>query len=87
MTSVTDSAAAFRSIAQAATLLLKAKMAYVWVDLGAETLREGGSYWVGPEHEGRSVHTVPVPRDRSIAGAVLKSRRAEYLEDVQRDPR
>jgi PAS domain S-box-containing protein len=87
MTSVTDSAAAFRGIAQAATLLLKAKMAYVWVDQGAETLREGGSYWAGPEHEGRSVRTVPVPRDHSIAGAVLTSRRAEYLEDVQRDPR
>jgi PAS domain S-box-containing protein len=87
MTSATDSAAAFRGIAQAATLLLKAKMAYVWVDHGAETLGEGGSYWATPELAGRFVRTMPVPRDHSIAGAVLKSRRPEYLDDVQRDPR
>src|SRR5206468_11020182 len=87
MTSATDSAAAFRGIAEAATILLKAKMAYVWVDHGAETLREGGSFWAGPKLAGRIVRTVPVPRDGSIAGAVLTSRRPEYLEDVQHDPR
>jgi PAS domain S-box-containing protein len=87
MTSATDSAAAFRGIAEAATILLKARMAYVWVDHGAETLVEGGSFWAGPEPAGRIVRTVPVPRDQSIAGSVLTSRRAEYLEDVQRDPR
>src|SRR5262249_28675624 len=87
MTSVTDSAAAFRGIAETATALLKAKMAYVWVDHGNETLREAGSYWAGPEVAGRIVTTIPVPRDQSIAGSVLGSRRAEYIEDVQRDPR
>jgi PAS domain S-box-containing protein len=87
MTSATDSAAAFHGIAEAATLLLKAKMAYVWVDHGAETLREGGSFWAGPELAGRIVRTVPLPRDQSIAGAVLTSRRPEFLEDVQQDPR
>ena len=87
MTSATDSDAAFRGIAEAATTLLKARMAYVWVDHGAETLREGGSFWAGPERGGRPVRTTPVPRDGSIAGAVLASRRPEYLEDVQRDPR
>jgi len=87
MTSATDSAAAFRGIAEAATILLKAKMAYVWVDHGAETLREGGSFWAGPELAGRVARTVPVPRDQSIAGSVLASRRPEYLEDVQQDSR
>jgi PAS domain S-box-containing protein len=88
MTSATDSATAFRGIAEAATLLLKAKMAYVWVDQGAETLREGGSYWAGPELAGRIVRTTPVPRDNnSIAGTVVLSRRPEYLADVQHDPR
>jgi len=88
MTSATDSATAFRGIAEAATLLLKAKMAYVWVDQGAETLREGGSYWAGPDLAGRIVSTTPVPRDNnSIAGTVLLSRRPEYLADVQHDPR
>ncbi len=87
MTSATDSAAAFRGIAEASTILLKAKMAYVWVDHGADTLREGGSFWAGAERAGRSLRTVPVPRDGSIAGAVLTSRRPEYLEDVQSDPR
>jgi len=87
MTSATDSATAFRGIAEAATILLKAKMAYVWVDHGAETLREGGSFWAGPALAGRTVRTVPVPRDGSIAGAVLTARRPEYLEDVQHDPR
>src|SRR5207245_2289659 len=87
ITSATDSAAAFHGIAEAATILLKAKMAYVWVDHGAETLREGGSFWAGPTLAGHIVPTVPVPRDQSIAGAVLTSCRPEYLEDVQRDPR
>ncbi len=88
MTSATDSAAAFRGIAEAATILLKAKMAYVWVDNGDPTLREGGSFWAGPERAGRIVRTAPVPRgDGSLAGAVLISCRPEYLEDVQRDPR
>ena len=87
ITSAADSAAAFHGIAEAATILLKAKMAYVWVDHGAETLREGGSFWAGPTLAGHIVPTVPVPRDQSIAGAVLTSCRPEYLEDVQRDPR
>ena len=87
MTSATDSDAAFRGIAEAATILLKAKMAYVWVDRGGEALREGGSFWAGPALAGRTVRTVPVPRDASIAGAVLASRRPEYLEDIQVDPR
>src|SRR5436309_1777273 len=84
MTSATDGTAAFRGIAEAATILLKAKMAYVWVDQGADTLREGGSFWVGPELAGR---IVPVPREGSVPGSVLPSRQPEYLEDVQRDPR
>jgi PAS domain S-box-containing protein len=88
MTSVTDSAAAFRGIAEAATILLKAKMAYVWLDHGAQTLREGGSYWAGADLAGRIVRTTPVPRDHnSLAGAVLISRRPEYIADVQQDPR
>ena len=85
--SATDSDAAFRAIAEAATTLLDAKTAYVWVDAGGETLREGGSFWAGPEPDGRIVRAEPVPRNASIAGAVLASRRAEYVEDVQRDPR
>ena len=85
--SAIDSDAAFRAIAEAATTLLKAKTAYVWVDEGGETLREGGSFWAGPDLAGRSVRTDPVPRDASLAGAVLASRQAEYIEDIQRDPR
>ena len=50
MTSATDSAAAFHGIAEAATVLLKARMAYVWVDHGDEILCEGGSFWAGPWH-------------------------------------
>ncbi|MGH7345447.1 MAG: GAF domain-containing protein, partial [Candidatus Rokuibacteriota bacterium] len=88
MTSATDSAAAFRGIAEAAALLLKAKMAYVWVDHGGATLHEGGSFWAGPERAGRNVRVVAVARDTSsLAGAVLTSRRAEYLQDVQGDSR
>jgi GAF domain-containing protein len=85
--SATDSDAAFGAIAEAATTLLKAKTAYVWVDEGGETLREGGSFWAGPELAGRIVRTDPIPRDASLAGAVLATRRAEYIEDIQRDPR
>ncbi len=85
--SATESDAAFRAIAEAATTLLKAKTAYVWVDEGGETLREGGSFWAEPELAGRIVRTTPVPRSGSIAGAVLASRQPESIEDVQRDPR
>jgi hypothetical protein len=73
----TDRDAAFRAIAEAATTLLKAKTAYVWVDEGGETLREGGSCWAGPELAGRSVRTGPVPRDASPAGAVLAAGRTD----------
>jgi hypothetical protein len=47
MTSATDSAAAFHGIAEAAVILLKARMAYVWVDEGGEALRDGGSSAAG----------------------------------------
>jgi len=87
MTSAADSDAAFRGIAEAATTLLKARMAYVWVDHGAETLREGGSFWAGPELAGRPMRIAPAPRHGTIAGAVLASRQPEYIDDVQRDPR
>jgi PAS domain S-box-containing protein len=87
MTSATDSATAFHGIAEAATILLKAKMAYVWVDQGADTLHEGGSFWAGPERAGGVVRVEPVPCEGSIAGFVLTSRQPEYIEDVQRDPR
>jgi hypothetical protein len=43
----TESDAAFRAIAEAATTLLKAKTAYVWVDEGGDTLREGGNSTTG----------------------------------------
>jgi PAS domain S-box-containing protein len=85
--SATDRNAAFRAIAEAATTLLDAKAAYVWVDAGGKTLREGGSFWAGPKRAGRIVRTEPVPRNASIAGAVLASRRPEFVPDVQRDPR
>jgi len=75
--SATESDAAFRAIAEAATTLLKAKTAYVWVDEGGETLREGGSFWAEPELAGRIVRTTPVPRSASIALTTSLSRPAQ----------
>ena len=86
ITSATESDAAFRAIAEAATTLLKAKMAYVWVDEGGDTLREGGSFWT-PELVRPTLLIVPATRRGSLSGVVLDSRRPEYLEDVQSDPR
>ncbi|MGH7276736.1 MAG: ATP-binding protein [Candidatus Rokuibacteriota bacterium] len=88
ITSATESAAVFRGIAEAATVLLKARMAWVWVDdPTSETLHEGGSFGAGPEYTRMLRDVVRPPRGRDLAGAVLESRQAEYVEDVQRDPR
>src|SRR5207247_9097024 len=43
ITSATDSDAVFRGIAEAASTLLKAKMAYGWIDAGGERLKEARS--------------------------------------------
>ena len=88
VTSATDSDAVFRGIAEAASTLLKAKMAYVWVDVGGEKLREAGSFWADPRLATRAgVTLVPVSRKGSLSAFVLQSHRPEYVEDVQRDPR
>jgi PAS domain S-box-containing protein len=88
ITSATESDAVFRGIAEAATVLLRAKMAWVWVDDPAsETLREGGSFGAGAEYTRMMREVVPLPRGRGLAGAILESRQAEYIEHVQRDPR
>ena len=88
ITSATDSDAVFRGIAEAASTLLKAKMAYVWIDAGGERLHEAGSYWADARLATRAPATiVPVSRKGSLSADVLQSRRPEYVEDVQRDPR
>ena len=88
ITSATDSDAVFRGIAEAASTLLKAKMAYVWIDAGGERLKEAGSYWADARLATRAPATiVPVSRKGSLSADVLQSRRPEYVEDVQRDPR
>ncbi len=88
ITSATDTDAVFRGIAEAATVLLKAKMAWVWVDDPAsDTLREGSSFTAGPELGRLTTGIIRPPRSQGVAGAVIQSRRAEYIDDVQQDPR
>jgi PAS domain S-box-containing protein len=81
----TDSDAAFRGIAQAAVTLLKAKMAYVWIDIGGDKLREAGSFWADPKLA-QGVSIVPVSSVGSLSGAVLASRRPMHLQELQGDP-
>jgi PAS domain S-box-containing protein len=88
MTSATDSESVFRGIAEAATALLKAKMAWVFIyDPHSETLREGGSFGMKPEHASLMRDFLPLPSGGSLAGAVLESGQAEYIEDIHQDPR
>jgi PAS domain S-box-containing protein len=84
ITSATDSDAAFRGIAEAAVTLLKAKMAYVWIDVGGDKLREAGSFWADPKLA-QGVSIVPVSSVGSLSGAVLASRRPMYLKELQAD--
>ncbi|MBI1964045.1 MAG: GAF domain-containing protein, partial [Candidatus Rokubacteria bacterium] len=88
VTSATSRDAVFRGIAEAATVLLKATMAWVWVDdPDQERLREGGSFGVRPDHAALMSDIVRPLRGEGVTGAVLRSRRAEYLADIQQDPR
>ena len=88
MTSATDSDAVFRGIAEAATALLKAKMAWVWVaDSSGETLRESASFGLPPAFAHLMSGFAPLPRGQGVAGAVLASKEPEFILDIQDDPR
>ncbi len=88
ITSATDSAAVFRGIAEAATALLKAKMAWVWVaDAAGETLREGGSFGLPPSLAHLTAGLTSVPLGRGVVGAVFETRAPEFILDIQDDPR
>ncbi len=87
MTSATTSQEAFRGVAEAATVLLKARMTWVFVDDPARgVLRPDASFGVPPEQLGLMAGFEPA-YGKGVAGAVFVSRRAEFIPDVQRDPR
>jgi PAS domain S-box-containing protein len=87
ITSATSSEHAFRGVAEAATGLLEARMAWVFVDDPARgVLRTGGSFGLPPEHAELVAGFEPA-YGAGVAGAVFVSRRAEFIRDVQRDPR
>ena len=87
ITSATSSEHAFRGVAEAATGVLEARMAWVFVDDPARgVLRTGGSFGLPPEHAELVAGFEPA-YGHGVAGAVFVSRRAEFIQDVQRDPR
>jgi PAS domain S-box-containing protein len=87
VTSATTSGEVFRGVAEAATVLLKARMTWVFVDDPARgVLRPDASFGVSPEEAALMAGFAPA-YGQGVAGAVFASRRAEFIQDVQRDPR
>jgi GAF domain-containing protein/CheY-like chemotaxis protein len=77
----------FQEITKAATALLGARVAHVWVDDPAErALRPQAASGLAPGEE-RLVEFEAIPYGKGVAGCVFESGRAEYVTDAQADPR
>ncbi|MBI4607809.1 MAG: GAF domain-containing protein [Candidatus Rokubacteria bacterium] len=88
ITSATDSQQVFHAVAQAAATLLGARMARVWVDDPASGgLRARVSFGIDAMAERFMVDLPTIQYGRGVVGSVFESRVAEYVIDVQEDPR
>ncbi len=88
MTSSTDTREVYHAVARAASTLLGAKIARVWVaDAGAGVLRSQGSHGVDPTLEPLMTDSAVIPYGHGLAGEVFESRAPAYVADVQEDPR
>lgn len=88
ITSAPDSEEVFRAIAHAATTLLGAQMAEVWVDdPGAQNLRVVERYGLDPAHHSLVADFCVLPYGRGAVGSVFQARTSEYFLDIQGDSR
>jgi GAF domain-containing protein/ActR/RegA family two-component response regulator len=88
MTSAPDRERVFDALAVAATALLGAKMARIWVaDPLARVLRARGGHGIDAQAEQAMTDFRDIPFGQGVVGAIFESRRPEYVADVQEDPR
>lgn len=88
ITSAQDSQQVFRAVAKAATTLLGARMSRVWVDdPESQGLRTQGSFGMDPKFEELMTEFALIPYGRGLTGRIFESQTAEYIADVQQDPR
>ena len=88
ITAASDPQEVFHEIGKAATVLLGAKLARVWaVDPMTGELRLQAAFGLDPQFERKATDFNTIPSGAGVAGRVLESRVAEYLEDAQTDSR
>ncbi|MBI4247666.1 MAG: GAF domain-containing protein, partial [Candidatus Rokubacteria bacterium] len=88
ITSARDSEQVFRAGAEAATALLGAKMARVWVDDPAQrVLRVRGSFGIDPAFEQPLTEFPAIAYGEGQVGRTLEARGPIYVLDVLEDPR
>ena len=88
MTSAQDSGQVFHAVARAATTLLGATTARVWVaDPIGRVVRVQGGYGLDPSVEALMTEFPAIPYGQGLAGRIVESGAAEYVQDITRDPR
>ncbi|MBI2217854.1 MAG: GAF domain-containing protein [Candidatus Rokubacteria bacterium] len=88
MTSAPDREKVFDAVAVAATALLGAKMARIWVaDPVARVLRARGGHGIDARAERAMTDFRDIPFGRGVVGAVFESGQPQHVADVQEDAR
>ncbi|MBI4592571.1 MAG: GAF domain-containing protein, partial [Candidatus Rokubacteria bacterium] len=88
MTSVHERDRVFQAIAEAATTLLGATTARVWVDDPAHrVLRTRGIFSIDPKIDTLMVDVQAIPYGQGVLGRIFTSRKPEYILDIAHDPR
>ncbi len=86
--SAADSREVFKAIVAAATTLLGAKIARVWVnDPAGQVLRAQATAGADPNVEHMVSQFSTIPYGHGVVWGVLNSRAPEYLRDIQQDSR
>ncbi len=88
MTSAQGSAQVFQAVAKAATALLGATTAHVWIaDPAERVLRSQGSHVLEPAIELLLRDLPAIPYGQGLAGRIIESGVPEYVQDIGTDPR
>jgi PAS domain S-box-containing protein len=88
ITSAVSGEDVYNAIARVPTTLLEAKATRVWLDdREARALRNHGSFGLDPERERTTTDFPVLPYGKGLVGHVFAAGTAEYLTDIQQDPR
>jgi GAF domain-containing protein/CheY-like chemotaxis protein len=88
MTSAQDGTEVFRAVARAATTLLGATTARVWVaDPVGRVVRVQGGYGLDPSVEALMTEFPAIPYGQGLVGRIVESGAAEYVQDIRTEPR